>query len=363
MKKLKKPLKISAKSSSAPQPSAKPTKIVTFPYQDTGVGFYRVLQPGRVMKRLGLYDEAVTYPFSGDNQGHFFDHPDSDYMYLTKGATLMWSTIVFKQEYIIRLLNLRKHWQTKLIFDIDDNLYAVPKDNPAAEFVEPLRRNFEACLRVADGVTVSVPQLKTLYSALNPNIHVMPNAFDLKIWNALHPKLNRNKRLRIGWRGAHGHKDDFETILPVLEALKKVYNVEVVCFGIKPPNFECEHHDWVTFFDYPAKLASLALDLAVVPLVDSAYNRCKSNLAWLDYSALKIPTVLSPTENHLGLPALFAETKHDWYEAISGLLESKDKRLELGERAYRHLKEHYDVTKVVPDTKKWFDSLPFRTDF
>jgi glycosyltransferase involved in cell wall biosynthesis len=42
---------------------------------------------------------------------------------------------------------------------------------------------------------------------------------------------------------------------------------------------------------YAAFAASFGFDIGIAPLVDCNFNRSKSNLRWLEYSALKIPTV------------------------------------------------------------------------
>ena len=69
-----------------------------------------------------------------------------------------------------------------------------------------------------------------------------------------------------------------------LEAIFKDYKVKLVTLGWDGFQFDgsAEKHEWVPIFDYPQKLASLNLDIAIVPLVDSAYNRCKSNIAFLE---------------------------------------------------------------------------------
>ena len=157
-------------------------------------------------------------------------------------------------------------------------------------------------------------------------------------------------------------KDDIEMIESVFLALKKDYpNIEIVTCGWSPRCSD-EHHHWVSFFDYPQKMGSMNIDIAVVPLIDSAYNRCKSNLAYLEWSALKIPTVLSPTENQKGMVALEASSNYDWYNALEKLIKDRKYRLKLGEDAYQFVKKNYDVRKQVHPLAKWMEELPRRTD-
>lgn len=336
-------------------------KVAVWPQQDTGVGFYRLVQPARFLKRQDLSKDVRTMPFGGENQHQYLDYDDNFWLNWSKDADVLWSTILWDDESILRMLNLRKWTGSKWIVDIDDNFYAIPHDNPARAKVDQYRHVWETCLRACDGITVSVPALKQVYAHLNPNIFVQPNGIDFSLWDELKVKKNRSKKIRIGWRGALGHKDDLALIEPVITAIQKDYDVEFVCFGYKP-NFPCEHHNWVTMFDYPAKLASLALDIAVVPLVDSAYNRNKSNLNYLENAALKLPIVYSPTLNQRNLAGVEAKNNYEWYNALATLIEDKNLRETYGTLAYEQAMRDYDMTKIIEPLANWFANSLRRTD-
>lgn len=335
-------------------------KITGWPQQDTAVGFYRIIQPLRFLKREGLAKETRTIPFTGANQSQHYQWSDKTFMEICDGAEVLHTTLLWKQADILRVLNLREHFGLKWVIDIDDNIYASTKDNPATEHVEVLRKNRNLCLSLADGITVSVPNLKELYSPLNPNIFIQPNGLDFKVWDKL--TVPKKKKIRIGWRGAYGHKEDLELIKPVLERVKADYPmVEFVTFGYDP-GFSDEHHNWVSYEDYPKKLAALGIDIVVVPLVDSSYNRCKSNLNWQEWSALSIPIVYSPTENNKGLPGFPAASSYDWYEAISSLIEKPQLRKKIGHEQNVYVKKHYNMKHLVYDLASWMEHLPRRTD-
>jgi len=337
-------------------------KITLLPFQDSGVGFYRILQPGRVLVREGLCKKAISLPFSGEQQSHFYEFNDKFYMKSTENTDVIWSTVVYRHEYILKLLNLREHNQCKTIFDMDDNLYAIPMDNPAAKDAEPLKENFAACLRSADGVTVSTPILKKLYEKINPNIYVIPNGLDFNIWDKVKAK-KQGKTIRIGWRGGFGHRDDLELIRGALEAISKDYKVKLVTLGWEGFQFDSvEKHGWVSIFDYPKKLASLNLDIAIVPLVDSAYNRCKSNIAFLEYAALKIPVVLSPTFNQKDTPGLYANSNYEWYDQLEKLIKDSELRKEIAQKQYQYIKKNYDIRKLVHPLAEWMTNLKRRKD-
>lgn len=335
-------------------------KVAGWPHQDSGVGFYRIIQPLRFLKREKLVTESRTIPFTGENQTEHYLWSDKTFMEICKDSDALMTTILWKQADILRMMNLRKHYNLKWICDIDDNIWASPTDNPATDQADLLRKNREMCLSLADGVTVSVPALKELVGYLNPNIFVQPNGLDFKIWDPL--KVRETRKIRIGWRGAFGHKEDLELIRPVIQKIKAAYpKVEFVTFGYNP-DFSDENYGWVSFQKYPETLAKMGIDIAVIPLVDSAFNRCKSNLGWLEWSALKIPVVYSPTENQKNLPGIAASSSYQWYEALAQLIESVPLRRELGEKQNKYDKEHFNMKNLVHPLADWIENLPRRTD-
>ena len=89
-------------------------------------------------------------------------------------------------------------------------------------------------------------------------------------------------------------KDDLDVIIETIE--KTVDTVQWVFFGYAPPKLEkyikegkIECHGGVNIYNYPEKFASLQLNAVVAPLQDNEFNRCKSNIKWLECAALGIP--------------------------------------------------------------------------
>ena len=335
--------------------------------QDTGVGFYRIGQPTLYIDKISK-DKCRITPFTGKGDvyrvglGQNPNIPawsDKTLMAIAKDAEVLWSNVIHSEDEIIKMLDLRRWSGAKWVVDIDDNIYNVPPDNAGRKAAETLKPYIEMCLKLADGVTVSAPYLKELYKHLNKNIYVNPNGTDIKFWNKIKPTLH--KGIRIGWRGASGHSTDVSLIEPAIKELKKEYDFTFVTFGVKP-RIESEHHDWVGCLEYPSVLGALNLDIAVVPLVDSPYNKGKSNIAVQEYSALKIPVVASPVENQLNMPILYAKTNYEWYAQIEKLLKDRKLRQKQGGEQYSYVKKHYSMEKLTPELMSWFKNLPKRED-
>ena len=333
------------------------------------MGFYRIAQPIQFIDKVNPEKSRIT-PFSGTGQivRIFSGYPNSDawsdetLMEICEGADILWTTMIYDREEMVKMLNLRKWSGARWVVDIDDDLYSIPVDNPGKESAESLRSEGELCLSIADGVTVSTPRLKDVYKHLNQNIYINPNGQDLRFWDKLVKSLplGKSRKLRLGWRGAMGHAADVSLLGPALEALQKEYNIELVTLG-HPPSFKTEHHDWVGCLDFPKTLANLRLDIALVPLIDSPYNRSKSNIAIQEFSMLKVPCVASPVENQADIKGvLYASSNHSWYEQIEQLIKSAELRKKNGLATHNYVKHHYDMKKLTTPLLAWFGQLKLR---
>jgi glycosyltransferase involved in cell wall biosynthesis len=211
-------------------------------------------------------------------------------------------------------------------------------------------------LRSSHGVIVSTDALRKLYKKYNKNTYVIPNCIDFKIWDLVwQPK--KNGKIRIGFAGGSGHVKDLELIdKAVTHITNKYKNVEFVFFGGVPTFLHgrkqvktIQKHAPIN--RYPQALGKLGLDIGLAPLHDNMFNRGKSNLRWLEYSALKVPTIASDVEPFRksiisGKTGLICKKEADWVKNIEHLIENKSLRKEIGENAYKYVKNSYN-TEII----------------
>ena len=145
------------------------------------------------------------------------------------------------------------------------------------------------------------------------------------------PMRNENgKPVLVNERGepanperCHRVEDDLDLILSAIE--RTIDEVQWVIFGYEPPQLKkyvdqgkIECHRGVPIIDYPKELAALNLNLIVAPVQDCVFNRCKSNIKYLEAAALGIPLFASnlPTySNYMPKTQLF-NNADDLYEMI-----------------------------------------------
>jgi glycosyltransferase involved in cell wall biosynthesis len=250
---------------------------------------------------------------------------------------------------------LRDFYKTKKFYtEMDDDVFLVNPDSPAydqympgSEAVDIVREQISK----SNGVITSTEYLAKIYRKVNKNVHIIPNAIDFELWDSLKSKVNRSKKIRIGWAGGGSHNRDLMQLDKVIDVLNKKYsNIEWVFLGGVPDQFEGKKkvkslREWHPINIYPQKLKDLNLDIAVAPLRDNEFNRAKSNLRWLEYSALGIPTVASNVEPFKCIndckDGVLVTEEDEWIDGISSLIESEKMRKTIGKNAYDRVKKDF----------------------
>ena len=231
----------------------------------------------------------------------------------------------------------------RFIYTLDDNLLDLNEDAPWEIFPNDEQRMvFRYFARQADGLIVSTDNLKHRFSALNPHIFVIPNALDERLFPARDSALPRKRGdvLKIGYMGTKTHASDLLMILAPLREFLRKHEGKVIlelvgiyadtrmeqCFTGYPVRFidVGDSVDYTKFVPWAAN--NLRWDYALAPLEDSLFNRCKSDIKFLDYAMLGIPGIFSAVSSYRNTvthreTGWLCENRSDaWSEALETLL-------------------------------------------
>ena len=274
----------------------------------------------------------------------------------------------------VKLIPLLRQAGKIVIFDNDDT-YILNSGNPTRmiserdeQILTNMNANIYSSVSACNAVTTTTEFLANEYRQFNPNVHVVPNCVDPEDWEE--PLRNTNGKVRIGFVGSVAHNRDYLEIKNLLDILGKREDVELVLFAIprKDPStlrirelFKEEidfwnqyPHEWqptVKHFDYMHTLNKLKLDIMLIPRHESYFNKCKSNLKFLEASMLKIPVIASSFsdgnspydkdfKNGVGI---LCSNEDEWIKETLDLIENKDNRIELGEKAYQYVFTNYNI--------------------
>lgn len=261
-------------------------------------------------------------------------------------------------EYLSQWGGLRDFFNIPIVMDTDDNVFATRPFNPGYRGYHPGSQAFYWNRKTAqevDAVTVSTENLKQVHLRDNKQIFVLPNSLELDRWNAA--KRPEHEEIRIGCLLSSSHHEDAKLLKDVIPAILEKYpNVHfyytnMYSYLFDNPKFAERIHKvpWIALKNWPESVVEQGYDIGLAPLVDNLFNRAKSNLRFLEYSAAGMAPIVSPVEPYKcvknGITGLVATTKQDWIDSISLLIEDKVKREKIAKNAKKYVNQHFDIKK------------------
>ena len=243
---------------------------------------------------------------------------------------------------------------TRIVHDIDDLLWRIPEDNHNRQVItRPMLECLFRVMELADCVTVSTEPLQQALVSVGIPSRILPNCLLEEHWDDLTPSKRFGTRPRVGWVGQMGvHREDVAILTPVIEALGQ--EVEWVFLGEIPKvrpgvRFEAENHSMVPLQDFPAKLASLNLDLALAPLAINEFNEAKSDLRILQYGILGYPVIATDIFPYRAAPVTrVSNDPKAWIMAIREQLHDRDSSEAQGEQLRQWVLNNRMFTQWAP---------------
>lgn len=243
--------------------------------------------------------------------------------------------------------------------DADDALWAIHRDNRAWRSWnggESHWRYMDEAAELADLTTVTTDGLARRY-AKHGRVEVLPNWVPVEVFDYPSARDRFDDRVALGWTGfTKTHPGDLRVVgnavRDVIERSGGRVRARVIADGpgaAKEWGIGPEHMDAIASQPLGADYftAITTIDIGLVPLAPGPFNRCKSSLKALEFSAMGVPVVCTPTpaNKELGkdLPLLFASTPNEWFEHITRLAEDPDERHDRGHLAREVVQESWTM--------------------
>jgi glycosyltransferase involved in cell wall biosynthesis len=356
-------------------------KIYTLPShttkeKTTGVDFARMIQP---MTHLNGYKNVKSIVY--DPKEEEKHNNPMEWVNVMKNNDIFYFNYLNNPWGFAAMGMMARKFGVKLVMDLDDSLWDIHPDNPAHAVYKkgsPELKNFTAICNEVDYITCTNDYLKNVIinntNKTPDKIKVLPNYIDLKRYKYT-PKPNDFDEIVIMHFGSTTHFMDLvETeFARGMERIMKEYpNVVFKTVGANIAPFKEKwgakyeqlfgHEDINGWIDTKFEGFMKDADIIVTPLVDDIYNRCKSNIKWLEASSAKKPGVWAKIRQYEevidGTNGILAKKDTEWYKGIKYLIDNKDKRDKMGEKAYKdvqkhqiqdHLEEYYQFFKMILD--------------
>jgi O-antigen biosynthesis protein len=284
------------------------------------------------------------------------------------------------------LAELLKERGKKIIFDNDDTYLpdvGVPlrmlANDKQREIAKRMNLYLYKVIGFSDGVTTSTDFLAEEYKRFFPKkkIIVTKNCIDPSDEFPLAP--NTTGKFRILIVGSVASNDDYLHIMNDLRELDKRDDITIVVFGIKQIDGKVlgsysedykfwsslKNIEWQTYVpvnEYMFTIAKLAPDLVIIPRKDSYFNRCKSNIKFLESSLLRIPVLAQGFRDGKSPYQGVEDSKYmtividnnEWYNKIIEIKDNYPKFKELANQAHDYTVKNYNIKEYA---KEWINII------
>lgn len=316
-------------------------KIVAFTNRNSGPGYHRIMMPLILMKDVDVY---VTNNLKDED----FDNCD----------VFMYNRIL-PEHALQKVQELKSKHDFQICVDIDDYWEL---DEHHILYNEYNHYNFAAKqidqIKGADIVITTHSRLADEVKTFNNNVHVCPNAIPHTGQFVL--EKERSHLTRLFWQGSITHAEDIGIIKTAIHALGYMADkIKMVMAGYTDgePEWHKMAMRYTANLKHQYKLiqgeevtdyykAYSHADICLIPLLNSKFNRYKSNLKVLEAANMELPVICSKVNPYLDLPVLYASSSNDWVSNISKFVKSRKRQKEAGAELKEFCDTNFNFEKI-----------------
>lgn len=262
----------------------------------------------------------------------------------------------------------------KIVIDIDDD-WNLPANHIASRYYENMNARLMSNIEQADMVTCTNQRLADKIYPINPNVHIFENALPYGFSQFTYQKIE-SEFIRLFWCGSVTHEHDLQILRNPLSRLSNS-QIQMVIGGYNPQN-DISRQTWdrlVNYFTNHKKLNYKILeglmphhymklyqeaDIMLIPLENSSWHACKSNLKILEAATNEIPCIVSKVEPYsrdTDAPVLWVEKQSDWLKHINYLLKNKNAIIDYGKKLKQWAETNYNLTEINKRRRTAFTDL------
>lgn len=340
-------------------------RVAVWPADEGGCGFYRLTWPAQALAAHGA-DIDLRLPEHGSGIRGVFEKadgierlvdidgpPDADVVIIQRPLSAWRADAVTV---------LQRHG-VRVVVEIDDDFETIHPRNVSFRSTHPgynreaNRVHLARACRSADLVTVTTPALAHRYGrhgrvAVIPN-HVPARYLDIPAGAP---------RMSVGWTGSiDTHPTDLQVtrgaVGRAISEARVPFRVVGTGKGVRaalalPEDPVAE--GWVPLAQYPAAMSMHGV--GIVPLDDIAFNHAKSALKLMEYAAVGVPVIASPTADNVrmhaeGVGLIAAKPKH-WGTQLRALLSSPEHRADVAGRGREAMRRW----TIEGNCGRWWDA-------
>jgi glycosyltransferase involved in cell wall biosynthesis len=218
----------------------------------------------------------------------------------------------------------------------------------------PRVAGMEAAMKACDGVLVPTAHLARRVAKVNPRVWVCRNGLDFGRYQL--SRMPQPGAVTVGWTGFVGHDEAMMPWLAVVAAIMRrhphvrFHSVGAPFADVLKPEFgeRVLALPWNDLMSFPA--SAVDFDIALAPSGPTPFLRAKSDLRWLEASALGIPTVADPAvfdEIEHGMTGFHARDLDTLERVLTRLVLDAGLRARVGAAAKEHVLAHRTIAAMA----------------
>jgi len=341
------------KKSSTPKENSLP-QALNFYADYSGCGFWRMIWPEHLM--IAYQKMSITGSTKMIRTPEFYNELKS--VRLQRQAN-QGQLKFFK---FLRDISNQHGNNFRLLYEIDDIVLRedIPEYNKYrfAFLPDEIRNSTLEMMRMADEISCTCDYMKQYYQTKtgNDKVTVVPNYLpkmwidgfydDDKVQINYDRQVKKRKQPRILYAASGAHfdvenktnqADDFAHVRDVIRKTCNKY--KWVFIGAYPPPLhdlvlsgKIEFHKWVPLYDLPRLVSKLKINCMIAPLLDNTFNKCKSNIKYLEACAYGIPIVCQDLITYDIATHKF-KTGDEMIDQLNGILKDKQHYMKISRKA------------------------------
>lgn len=235
-----------------------------------------------------------------------------------------------------------------LWIDYDDNLFCVPPENKTFKTYDKAETKgaLKSIIELADVVSVTTNDLRESLLPYNQNIFVIPNAFN----DGLFIKEPFSERSNIAlWRGTDTHIYDLMCYAHPMNTIAEEFRDNQYMFvGFYPWFLSGSGNqgsmDAMDVIIYHKTIKKMRPVVMHVPLHDNLFNRCKSNIAFIEGSFAGAACIVPHWWDVDG--ALKYSDQQGYYDAMKAVLSGEVNVQAENAKAWEYIQSELFLSKV-----------------
>ncbi len=337
----------------------------------SGIWLHRNEMPTTALSKRGHAIKQVA--MGNEIPEQFLEWPD----------TVIFGRVYATQHDPIKWMKEYKKRGKRVLYDLDDDIWQVAKDNPSVLVSNAMKDQYEGMIKEADACITPSPVLAKKFKKYfkNKPIFICPNGIDPALYQER--PHHHDETLKVGYMGAASHWKDLQLIGKVIADLNQKYDFLFTIYGITGEpleaamytyqkelqyNFQPEKNEYMKsalgFYEqlqntrfwhvpfmppelHPKTLSMCDLDIGIAPLEDTEFNHGKSNIKFYEYASVGTVCLASDVEPYSEEVNYRAKnTYKDWYNKLEKLIVDKEFRLKTLAQQQKWVKENRGLEKV-----------------